>query len=1139
MRSFLLSLCCLFLSCEVAWSQATAQIGGTIHDETGAVIPGAEVKVTQTATGAVRTVLSGEDGRYVFPTLALGPYMLEGSKAGFKTYIQTGIVLQVDSNLTIDVPLKVGAVGEQVTVEANIAQVETRSTSVGQVVDNQRVSEMPLNGRNPIELVFLAGMASSPGNGAINTVRNYPTIVVSVAGGQGNSVSYQLDGTIYQDPYNNLALPIPFPDALQEFKVETSVLQPQYGFHSGATVNAVTKSGTNELHGDLFEFLRNGKLNARDFFALKRDTLKRNQFGGVLGGPIIKDKLFFFGGYQGTIQRSDPAFNTGYVPTAAMLQGDFTTFASAACNQGIPRNLSAPFVGNRIDPGRFDRAAVKFAATLPTPLDDCGLVKYGYVANQHEDLYVGRIDWQKSQKNSIFGRFSAGYLNVASTFDGKNPLSINTYGVNDLDYQIAIGNTYLINSNVVSSFRASASRTNIRKVPDNYASYADFGANVSPLAGKVISMTVTGGLGFTIGGGAANPGQSHNGPNPAIAEDISWIKGSHQFGFGGSLYHQQMNYWSGVNATASMTFDGTVTNLGLADLMIGNARTFAQGTIYGFYTRQYYESLYAQDTWKANRRLTLNYGVRWEPYVAPSSKWGQIHFVDPKLFAQGYRSPVFPNAPPGVIFPGDPNYVCGKSYNCDKWLNFFPRVGLAIDPVGDGKMTIRASFGMAGDRTHMFYPNQMSFGPPFADRVSLSNVSFADPWLTFPGVPGFSPAGQNPMGALAGVVGIGSTVKNAPFPTAGFYVNTVENLDKKFKQMYVNLWNLSVQRQVGTWLLTANYVGNSTIHMNTSTTANPAEFLGLASCTLSVVQANGSVAPQSYPTCSTTANENFRRVLYRQDPLKGQYFANIAQTLNGGTASYEGMYVSANKALTHGVSMLANYTWSHCISDVYDQQPSGNGLTPPGNRRAYRGNCTVGNADVRHFFTLNMVVNTPKFSNKTLQTFVGNWQLAPILQLKTGNFLTIMSGTDRALTTAANQTASQLLADVYAPNKGKACPPTGTACVSYLNKAAFAIPELGTYGNMAYGTVQGPGLIQLNMALSRTFPIGEKRSIQLRGEAFNLPNHLNPLIPDANRNLNSALFGVANADQNGIAGQIGGVTSGDYRVIQLALKLVF
>src|SRR5262249_43135358 len=406
-----------------------------VRDQSGAVIPGVEIKVTQTATGAVRTVVANEEGRYVFANLPLGPYVLEANQPGFTSYVQRGIVLRVDDNLVIDVRLTVGGLGEQVTVEAALASVDTGSTSIGTVVD--KVAEMPLNGRNPVELIFLAGMATAPGNGAINTVRNYPTIVVSVAGGQGNAVSYLLDGTIYQDPYNNVALPLPFPDALQEFKVETSVLQPQYGFHSGAAVNAVTKSGTNDFHGSLFEFLRNGSLNARDFFATQRDSLKRNQFGGVFGGPIVKNKLFFFGGYQGTIQRSDPAFNNGYVPTAAMLQGDFTAFASAACNQGKNITLAAPFSGNKIDPSNFDKAALKFAATLPQPLDSCGTVKYGYVANQHEDLYVGRVDWQKSDRTSMFGRFTAGYLNVASTFDGKNPLSINTYGVNDLDYQIA------------------------------------------------------------------------------------------------------------------------------------------------------------------------------------------------------------------------------------------------------------------------------------------------------------------------------------------------------------------------------------------------------------------------------------------------------------------------------------------------------------------------------------------------------------------------------------------------------------------------------------------------------------------------------------------------------------------------------
>jgi hypothetical protein len=1139
MQRVTLALISVFVFCGAVFGQATAEISGTVRDESGAVIPGVSIKVTQTATGASRTTMANEEGRYIFPALALGPYMLEATHAGFRSYMQTGIVLQVDSRLEINIPLKVGALGQEVSVEANVVQVETRSTGIGQVVDNLRISEMPLNGRNSVELVFLAGMVSAPGNGAINTVRNYPTIVVSVAGGQGNSVGYQLDGTVYQDPYNSLALPLPFPDALQEFKVETSVLQPQYGFHAGAAVNAVTKSGTNEFHGNAFEFLRNGALNARDFFATKRDTLKRNQFGGVLGGPIIKDKLFFFGGYQATVQRSDPAFNFGYVPTAAMKQGDFTTFASAQC-QGAngAKNLLSPFSGNKIDPARFDPAAMKFVATLPTPIDECGKVVYGYTANQHEDLYVGRIDWQKSTKSSIFGRVSAGYLNVASTFDGTNPLSINTYGVNDLDYQIALGHTYLLKSNVVSSFRLSASRTNIRKTPDFYKSYSDFGANVTELAGKVISMTVSGGLGFTIGGGAANPGESHNGPNPAISEDLSWVKGNHQYVFGGTMYHQQMNYWSGVNATGAMTFDGTATGLGLGDLMTGNARTFNQGTVYGFYNRQYYNALYAQDTWKATRRLTVNYGVRWEPYQAPTSKWGQIHFFDAKLFDKGYRSPVYTNAPPGVIFPGDPNYVCGKSYACSNWVNFYPRVGFALDPIGDGKTTIRASYGIQGDRTHMFFPNQMSFGPPFANRISLSGTSFSDPWLVFGGVPGFSAAAKNPMPGFQGIVGIGSSSQNAPFPTAGFYVNTVENLDRDFKQMYVNLWNLSVQKQVGSWLLTANYVGNSTIHLNTSTTANPAVFLGLGACTLNVVQANGTVAPQNFPTCSTTANENQRRVLYLKDPLAGQYFANIPQSLNGGTASYNGLHVSANKALSHGLSMLANYTWSHCISDPYDQQTSGNGLTPPGNRRAYRGNCTVGNADVRHYFTLNMVVNTPKFSNVTLQRIVGNWQVAPILQLKSGNFLSILSGTDRALTTAAGQTANQVLADVYSPNKGKPCANVAP-CLEFLNKDAFQIPTLGTYGNIRYGTVQGPGLIQFNMAVSRTFGLGEKRTIQLRGEAFNLPNHLNPLITAANLSVNSANFGRATADQNGISGQVGGVTSGDYRVIQLALKIAF
>src|SRR5215831_11397655 len=259
-------LMCVLITCSAVLAQtSTAQISGTITDATGSAVPGASIKATQTATGAARTVVSGADGGYILPNLSVGPYTLEVTKEGFSTFLQSGIVLQVDSNPTVDVSLKVGSVNEQVQVQAEAGQVETHSTGVGNVVDNQRVVEMPLNGRNPIELVLLNGMATLPGSGAINNVRNYPTIVISVAGGQGgNSAAYLLDGAVYEDPYNNLTLPLPFPDALQEFKVETSALPAQYGYHSGAAVNAVTKSGTNEFHGDLFEFLRNGDFNARD-----------------------------------------------------------------------------------------------------------------------------------------------------------------------------------------------------------------------------------------------------------------------------------------------------------------------------------------------------------------------------------------------------------------------------------------------------------------------------------------------------------------------------------------------------------------------------------------------------------------------------------------------------------------------------------------------------------------------------------------------------------------------------------------------------------------------------------------------------------------------------------------------------------
>src|SRR5215475_7935144 len=319
---------CLLASLASAQSTGGAQLSGAILDESGNAVAGAEVTVTQTATGSSRTVTTDADGGYTFPNLPVGPYQLQVRKQGFSAYVQTGIVLQVNVNPTINATLKVGAVTEMVQVTSDAALVETHSNGVGQVIDQQRVVELPLNGRVATELILLSGLSTAAPAGDLNTNKNYPTVTISVAGGLANGMTYVMDGGTHNDPFNNLNLPMPFPDALQEFKVETSALPARYGYHAASAVNLVTKSGSNQVHGDAFGFNRNWRFNARNFFAPTKDSLNRNQFGGTMGAPIVKNKVFVFGGYQGRIERSNPATSLSYVPTQAMRNGDFTAIAS-------------------------------------------------------------------------------------------------------------------------------------------------------------------------------------------------------------------------------------------------------------------------------------------------------------------------------------------------------------------------------------------------------------------------------------------------------------------------------------------------------------------------------------------------------------------------------------------------------------------------------------------------------------------------------------------------------------------------------------------------------------------------------------------------------------------------------------------
>ncbi|MBZ5601424.1 MAG: TonB-dependent receptor [Acidobacteriia bacterium] len=1079
LKTTLIGLCL----CAGVWAQAvsTSQISGVVQDSTGLVVPGATVTVTQTATGLTRTTTSGGDGSYVLPNLPVGPYRLQVTKEGFNAAIQSGIVLQVDTNPVINVTLKVGSVSEQVVVEASAGMVETHQNGVGQVIDQQRVVDLPLNGRQATDLIYLSGGATTAPAGDLNSNKNYPTTTISVGGGLPNAVSFVMDGASNNDPFNNLNLPFPFPDALQEFKVETSAVPARYGQHAAAAVNVVTKTGTNEIHGDVFEFFRNSVFNARDFFATSRDSLKRNQFGGTVGGPIKKDKLFFFAGYQGTIVRSDPPTTVNSVVTQDMLNGDFSTLASPVC-QGKQVTLKAPFVNNKISPSQFSQPALNFLKHLPISADPCGKIQYGIVSDNREHQILGRVDYSLSPKNQLFGRYFIANYNNPVTYDPANVLTANKTGVADQSQSLALGDNYTFTPNTIAATHLTVNRTRGLRVVPEYFTPTDLGVNMySSIPGFMGIGVGSGTSGFSLGGGATNPGY-FNSTAFQGAEDIDLIRGSHQIAFGVNYIRAILNSDNNRPTNGQFTFNGQVTGLAMTDFLTGVVSGgFLQGNTVLDNDRANFVGLYVQDSWKVTHRLSLNYGVRWEPFLPENNANGYVGHFDPAAFAANVFSTAYKNAPAGLSFPGDKGYP-GKSNVFAKKGDFAPRVGLVWDPKGDGKMTVRASYGIFYDTPQLFFYTRFANNPPWGAQVSLPSTSFQNPWATYPGGNPF------PGGSF--------------FPNAGVYVNMPLHVNPP----YVQQWNLSVQRQVGAnLLLSASYFGNKTTHMWTGTEGDPA--LPVAGATL--------------------ATENQHRVLYLQNPAQGTYYSTIGQVDDGGNSSYNGLLLVAQRRLANNVSVLGNFTWSHCIGDAETTEITGPTYVNPSNRAFDRANCS---SDRRRILNLSMVANSPKFGNKMMGIVAGGWQLSAIVRYQSGNYTTATTGVDNALSGIGGQRPNQILADPYTAMY----PGTQTFSIQYLNRSAFTTTGLGPgiLGDLRPLNLLNPNMIQVDMGLSRNFRILESRNLQFRWEVFNVPNRLNAAAP--NTNLNAGTFGQITSDINGSGSQ-----AGDPRIMQLALKFSF
>ena len=1094
---------------------AVSEVSGTVADPSAKLIVGANVTMTEVSTKSPHATTTDSDGHYLLTNLPPGPYTLEVKAPGFKDYRQSGIVLEVAHNISINVAMSVGSVTETIEVTANADMVETKDSAINQTMDPVKITELPLNGRNLTQLLTLTGGGTTaPGGdlvGSKNIQGSNGSGTFSVAGGAANGVNYLLDGGDNNDSFSNVNLPIPFPDAVQEFSVQTNALQAQFGLHPGGAVNVVTKSGSNAFHGDLFEFLRNYELNARpkglttvagSVSQPSRDSLKRSQFGGTAGGRIIKDKLFFFGGYQQTVQRSNPGQRTAHTPTAQTLAGDFSVEDAATSAGGCQSkavSLKDPldptgktlFANNVIPQSRFDASAIKLLNYIPVSSDRCGLVLFGQPANNPDWQIIGRIDYVKSARHQIYGRYYIYNFTAQSFFDGKNALTTGPNPGNlDETNTVTLGDTFTINPTMVNSFHATFNRrADNRGSAPNLFGPATLGMKLNEnMPDNYIQVTV--GNYFNIACGTCAPGY-FNVNNYQVSDDFQMTKGKHQIAFGFDGRKEQFNSLNNQQSNGQFTFSGGSTTGysgdNLADLLLGHMSGWNQGNALSDYMRMTVVGAYVQDTWRAMSNLTINLGLRWEPEQPAIDKQCRGNQFSLPAYLAGTHSKVYPNAPAGLLFGADQKNGCQMTES--HWLASSPRVGLVWDPTGKGKQTLRAGFGLMHDSLELFYPERWTTNPPYASAITFSNPPisspFSNPWNGY-----VSPEG------VAGDPFPGAAI----FPTNGTYVSIPPHVH----DTYMLQWNFSYSRQIGkNWLATATYIGNRQVH---------------------ILGAHEINMPQPSAT-ATTGNEDARRLLTQLNPTQGKYYSSIVETDDGNWSEYHGLLLKAEHRLASHYTWLTNYTWSHCIS-TYDfaGELAGNNYQNPNDRNAEKADC---NYDRRHIFNTSLVIVSGGLGDGFVKHLTQGWQVAPIISLNTGQPLTITTGSDTSLTgvkadrpnidpTVASQPHN--LVQWFNPAAF-----VGACTASAFSGSPYCVAN-GTFGNASRDILHAPGSIQFDMSATRRFSFSERYKMELRGDFFNIMNHANWGSPATG--LTSTTFGQ--------------ITSfGDPRLIQVSAKFFF
>lgn len=1010
----------------------TASVTGRVSDSSGAVVPGAQVTVTNQKTGLARDSVTNGEGYFTIPLLPPGDYRLSVKKDGFKPVVRPEVVLNVEQVARLDFTLETGAVSDTVTITSDAPIMNTETSSVGQVVDNKTVVTLPLNGRNYSQLAVLApGATPNPGS---RTEDGF-----SLNGNRLFQNSFQVDGAdnnnyIFGVDTNTTQALRPSVDAIQEFKVETANYSAEYGRAAGGVISVAIKSGTNQIHGSAFEFLRNDSLDAANFFVnknrLRKAPLRYNQFGGTVGGPIWKDHTFFFFSYQGTrIRTSDTIVVT--VPTAEMKRGIF-----GATNIYDPANVVAgarvQFVNNTIPAARIDPSGLKLAALYPDP-NQPGATN-NYASNQRQTDDADQIDVRGDHSfngsNKIFGRFSnsdRGRIKSPIFAAPGNGGAFATQPLNQIPqaWSVAGGYTRVVSSNAVNELRINYTDNQSEQLALAEKSfYAEFGIKGVPdfpgLTGlPTINVTNFTGLGdrtFT--------------PNPKrskmfqISDGFSLTKGAHGLKFGGEFWQLRGFAGTSNNARGSLTFNGQFTSRvpgtgagsAIADLLLGQTSTATITTFQIVNMKASNTGVYFNDNWKVSPRLTLNLGLRYELMTRFRERDNRHASFDLNAGSPTYGT---------VILAKDGDHVSETFSDLDK-NNFAPRLGFAWQVAN--KTVVRGSGGLfyggfgfyaVGQTTAASPPFFLNIAYPTATNAAVSNVTLAT---------GFPADALNVSRAVNPAVG--AQLRNYPFPT-------------------VYQGNLSIEREIAGGIVgTVSYVGNATTHLNGQIDWNAPR------------PGAGAVNPRRpYPT-----------------------FGAINLFAGFGHSSYHSLQLKAERRFRNGFSLLSSYTWSHGLDNTQDGEDTTNATLPQDqfNTNAEKGNSSY---DLRHRSVTSVIYDLPlaKWAGDSgvAKAILGGFQLGGIFVMQTGQPVNLTVAGNPANTT--NPVRPNRIADGFLAR--------GSQTIDrWFDVSAFALPAAFTFGNASRNLLRAPGNVNLDLLIGRNFIFTERTRLEFRGEFYNATN---------------------------------------------------